>query len=335
MNAQVPDTPTFFVGNIPIFGDTILAPMDGFSDLPFRGLCRELGSAMSYTEFINAIDVVNDHHHIDLRLTYEEFERPVVFQLFDDDPDRMVETALRLKERGPDMIDVNMGCPAKAVSRRGAGAGLLKNPKKIGEIFQKLTRALDIPVTGKIRLGLDEDSQNYIQIAKIIEDNGGQLVAVHARTKAQNHNGQANWDAIAEVKQAVSIPVIGNGDVRIQADIAHMKATTQCDAVMIGRGAIGNPWIFAGLDRHEVSQTQVHETMLKHLEKMLDFYGEEMGLILFRKHAVHYLRLYHLPREQRVRLLTSETPQEFINLLDQFTFILQPIKNGEVICAKN
>jgi nifR3 family TIM-barrel protein len=235
----------------------------------------------------------------------------------------MVEAALRLQAREPDMIDVNMGCPAKTVSRRGAGAGLLKNPKKIGEIFQKLTQALDIPVTGKIRLGWDEESQNYTQVAKIIEDCGGQMIAVHARTKAQNHSGRVNWDAIAEVKQAVSIPVIGNGDVRTQADITHMKSTTQCEPVMIGRAAIGNPWIFTGLDRHEVSQLQVRETMLQHLEKMLAFYGEELGLVLFRKHAVHYLHPYQLTREQRVSLFTSETPPEFIALLDQFTFTHQ------------
>jgi nifR3 family TIM-barrel protein len=335
MEAPNPDTPDFFVGDIPIFGDTILSPMDGYSDLPFRGLCRRLGSAMSYTEFINAIDVINGHPHLDLRLTYEEFERPVAFQLFDDDPDRLVEAALRLQTREPDMIDVNMGCPTKTVSGRGAGAGLLKQPKKIAEIFKKLTQALTIPVTGKIRLGWDEDSQNYIEVARIIEDNGGQLVAVHARTKAQIYSGRANWDAIAEVKQAVSIPVIGNGDVRTQADITHMKAHTHCDAVMIGRAAIGNPWIFAGLGRHEVNQPLLREIMLEHLEKMLTFYGQELGLLLFRKHAVHYLRPYHLTREQRVRLLTSEIPQEFIALLDQTTFTHQPIKNGEVICAKN
>jgi tRNA-dihydrouridine synthase B len=335
MRAHNPDTPTFFVGDIPIYGDTILAPMDGLSDLPFRGLCRQLGSAVSYTEFINAIDVLNNQPHLDLRLSYEEFERPAVFQLFDDDPDRMVEAALRLQEREPDVIDVNMGCPAKTVSTRGAGAGLLKKPKKIEEIFRKLTPALDIPITGKIRLGWDETSQNYIEVAKIIEDNGGQMIAVHARTKTQNHSGRANWDAIAEVKQVVSIPVIGNGDVKTQEDIACMKATTHCDAVMIGQAAIGNPWIFAGVDRHHVSQTQVRETMLQHLERMLTFYGEEMGLVLFRKHAVHYLRTYPLTREYRVRILTSETPQEFISLLDQFTFTHQPIKNGEVICAKN
>jgi tRNA-dihydrouridine synthase B len=318
--------PAFFVGDIPIYGNTILSPMDGFSDLPFRGMCRRLGSAMSYTEFINAIDVIDGHPHLDQRLAYEEYERPVVFQLFDDDPDRLVETAIRLLEREPDIIDVNMGCPSKSVSRRGAGAGLLKSPEKIAAIFQKLTRELDIPVTGKIRLGWDEDSQNYLEVAQIIEDNGGQLVAVHGRTKAQNYSGEANWEAITEIKQAISIPVIGNGDVKTLTDIERMKDETGCDAVMVGRAAIGNPWIFAGLDRHEVPHDQVRETMLLHLDDMLDFYGEEMGLVLFRKHAVQYISPYRLTREHRTRLLRSETPQEFIELLDQINFINQPME---------
>jgi nifR3 family TIM-barrel protein len=318
--------PTFFIGELPIYGDTILSPMDGFSDLPFRGMCRRLGSAMSYTEFINAIDVMNGHPHLDQRLAYEAYERPVVFQLFDDDPDRLVEAAIRLLDRKPDIIDVNMGCPSKSVSRRGAGAGLLKNPEKIAIIFQKLTREVDIPITGKIRLGWDTDSQNYLEVARIIEDNGGQLIAVHGRTKDQNYGGEANWEAIAEIKEAVSIPVIGNGDVKRTDDITRIKDYTGCDAVMIGRAAIGNPWIFAGLDRHEVSHDEVRETMLRHLADMLAFYGEELGLVLFRKHAVKYITPYRLRREHRAKLLRSETPQEFTELLDQISFTDQLIE---------
>jgi nifR3 family TIM-barrel protein len=326
MKVKTACDPDFLIGDIPIFGETILSPMDGFSDLPFRGMCRRLGSAMSYTEFINAIDVINGHPHLDQRLTYGEFERPVVFQLFDDDPDRLVEAAIRLMEREPDIIDVNMGCPSRAVARRGAGAGLLKDPKKIAVIFQKLTREMDIPITGKIRLGWDDDSQNYLEVARIIEDNGGQLVAVHGRTKEQNYSGEANWVAIAEIKQAVSIPVIGNGDVKTLADIDRMVNETGCDAVMIGRAAIGNPWIFAGLDRWEVPCNQVRETMLQHLDEMLDFYGEALGLVLFRKHVVQYISPYRLKHEHRTRLLRSETPQEFMELLDQINFISQPLE---------
>jgi tRNA-dihydrouridine synthase B len=212
-------TPAFKVRDIPIFGDLILSPMDGYSDYPFRSLARELGSAMGYTEFINAIDVMYRHDFIEKKLYFTESERPIVFQIYDDDPERIVKAALKVRQYNPDIIDVNMGCSARSVSNRGAGAGLLCTPEKIGVIFSKLSKALDIPVTGKIRLGWDDHSLNYLLVARIIEENGGQLVAVHARTKAQSYGGTANWDAIAEIKQRLSIPVIGNGDVRTVADI--------------------------------------------------------------------------------------------------------------------
>ena len=310
----------FFVGENPVYGETILSPMDGFSDLPFRSLARRLGSAMSYTEFVNAIDVLHGHPRLDERLTYAEEERPVVFQIFDDDPQRLLRAALLLRRRQPDIIDVNMGCAARCVSGRGAGAGLLRQPDKIAEIFRTLTRELDIPVTGKIRLGWDEDSLNYLDVAHIVEDNGGQLLAVHGRTKQQAYRGEANWQAIAEIKAALRIPVIGNGDVRSVADIQRMRQFTACDAVMIARGAIGNPWIFAGLDRGEVSQSQVRATMLAHLEAMLGFYGAERGLVLFRKHAAKYISPYGLDAEQRRQLLTCTTAGDFVGLLDSLAF---------------
>ncbi|MCW5875441.1 MAG: tRNA dihydrouridine synthase DusB [Anaerolineales bacterium] len=310
--------PTFHIGNLPVYGEAILSPMDGFSDLPFRAMARRLGSAMSYTEFVNAIDVVNVHPALERRLTYSQGERPITFQLFDDDPARLLEAALRLRERNPDIIDVNMGCSAKTVAGRGAGAGLLRQPAKVAQIFSSLSRELDIPVTGKMRLGWDEDNLNYLEIARIVQDNGGQLLAVHGRTKKQAYKGEANWEAIAEVKAALSIPVIGNGDVRSVADIARMRRFTGCDAVMIGRAAIGNPWIFAGLDREDVPAEQVRETMLAHLDAMLDFYGAERGLVLFRKHASRYISPFRLSTEQRQQLLTSETPGDFTALVDAF-----------------
>ncbi|MEX2144452.1 MAG: tRNA-dihydrouridine synthase family protein [Anaerolineales bacterium] len=311
---------SFFVGNIPVYGETILSPMDGFSDLPFRSLARRLGSAMSYTEFVNAIDVIAGQARLDERLTFREEERPIVFQVFDDDPVRLLQAARLLRERQPDILDVNMGCSAKCVSGRGAGAGLLREPAKIAEIFRTLSRELDIPVTGKIRLGWDEDNLNYLDVAHIVEDNGGQLLAVHGRTRQQAYRGEANWEAIAEIKAALRIPVVGNGDVRTIADIQRMREFTGCDAVMIARGAIGNPWIFAGLDRGEVSNQLVRETMQAHLEAMLGFYGAERGLVLFRKHAAKYISPYGLKAEQRERLLTSRTAEGFVALLDSLAF---------------
>lgn len=308
--------PEFHVGPVPVYGDLILSPMDGFSDLPFRLMCRELGSAMSYTEFINALDILNAHPRIEQKFAYMPEERPVVFQIFDNDVERLLEAALRLQERQPDVIDINLGCSDRSVSGRGAGAGLLRTPLKVARIFKTLSSSLDVPVSGKIRLGWDEDCRNYLLIARIIEENGGTALAVHGRTKSQGYGGKADWDAIAEIKSALSIPVIGNGDVRKVADIERIKAHTLCDAVMIGRGAIGNPWIFSGLDRDQVPLEQVRFTMLRHLDRMLEFYEGDYGLVLFRKHASRYLSSLPLTRSQRKRLFEAKRPQEFSELLD-------------------
>lgn len=307
--------PVFHVREVPVHGDLILSPMDGYSDQPFRSLCRSLGSAMSYTEFINAIDVMGYHPQLQRKLTYQLEERPVVYQLFDDDPQRLLAAALKLERLGPDIIDVNMGCSARCVSGRGAGAGLLRQPEKVALIFSSLTRALKTPVTAKIRLGWDDESRNFRLIARIVEENGGSLIAVHGRTRAQAYKGEADWDAIAEVRQAVSIPVVGNGDVRTVDDIRRIKAHTGCTAVMIGRAAIGNPWIFSRLDRGQAPPDLVLATMQRHLQSMLDFYGLPVGLHRFRKHADRYLEPYGLPADVRHALMTEEDPDEFRRLL--------------------
>jgi tRNA-dihydrouridine synthase B len=308
--------PTFRVRDIPVYGDLILSPMDGYSDQPFRALARSLGSAMSYTEFINAIDIVYTHPHLEKKLAYLEMERPVVYQVFDDDPDRLVRAVRKLLPRNPDIIDINMGCSAKSVSNRGAGSGLLRTPEKIAKIFSTLTRELAIPVTGKIRLGWDDETLNHVEIARIIEENGGALIAVHGRTRAQGYTGQANWDAIAEVRQAVSVPVIANGDVKTVADIERIKAHTGCSAVMIARAAIHNPWIFARLDREQVPPDLLRTTLLRHLDSMLSFYGPELGLMLFRKYATRYLTPFQMPVPIRQALMTSATREEFLSILD-------------------
>jgi tRNA-dihydrouridine synthase B len=316
-------SPTFWIDHIPIYGDLILSPMDGISDLPFRTLVRSLGSAMSYTEFINGIDVVYGHPNLEKRLSFTEFERPVAFQLLDNNTDRLLESAIRVRKLNPDIIDLNLGCCAKSVSARGAGAGLLKDTLKIAEIISKLSSTLDIPLTAKIRLGWDEKSLNYIKVAKIIEDNGGKLIAVHGRTRVQAYDGQANWDAIAEIKNAVSIPVIANGDVVTVADIDRIKKQTGCDGVMIGRAAVSNPWIFSRLDRHQVPIEQVRQTMFHHLQGLLDFYGSPFGMIMFRKFAKRYLQPYPLDKNLIYALMTCNEPAEFSDLLEQiFTNVL-------------
>lgn len=314
---QAENSPTFTIGNLPVYGDVILAPMDGYSDLPFRSLARQLGSAMSYTQFVSAKSVLIGRPEVERYLAYDESERPVVYQLYGNDPQRLLQAALLLRQRNPDAIDLNLGCSAKAIVSRGAGAGLLRTPKRIAEIMQSLSNALDIPVTAKIRIGWDEQQRNYLQVARSVAENGGALLAVHARTQAQGYNGRADWDTIAEIKASLDIPVIGNGDVRTVADTQNIKDYTGCDAVMIGRAAIGNPWLFAGLDRHQVTPQQVRQVMLQHLKSMQDFYGREDGLMRFRKHAKRYIGPYPLPVVLRRELLTSTTRQAFIQVLEQ------------------
>lgn len=323
--AETQPSPSFYIRNLPVYGDLMLAPMEGYSDLPFRSLCRSLGSALSYTEFINALDILQGNTHKASKLAFLPEERPVVFQLFDSEPERLLEAALRLRPLQPDVLDINLGCAARTVSGRGAGAGLLRAPQKIARIFQLLTRSFDLPVTAKIRLGWDESSRNYLEVARIIAENGGALIAVHGRTRQQGYSGQADWAAIAEIKQAVHIPVLANGDVRTVADIARVKAQTGCDGVMIGRGAIGNPWIFSRRELHEVPSQEVATVMLRHLERMLAFYGPELGLLRFRKHANGYLRRFQPDPEQRRRLLTTLQPEEFRRWLGEL--IANPLQN--------
>ena len=322
--------PTFRVRDIPIFGDLILAPMDGYSDMPFRLLCRELGSAMSYTEFVNVDSLCEREPNVIVRrkLEFDPREYPIAFQIYGHAEDRLVETARRLQDWGPSIIDLNMGCYVRHIAGRGAGSGMLREPAKIARVVTRLTRALRVPVAAKIRLGWDEKTRNYLTVAKILEDNGASLIAVHGRTKAQGYAGGADWDAIAEVKQAVGIPVIGNGDVRTVADIARMKAQTGCDGVMIGRGAIGNPWIFARRDRDAVTLDEKIAFMRRHLARSVDFYGERSGVILFRKHAYRYTQ--GLPRGDKLRsaLMSCATMDEFERLVSEYA-AAHRVANGD------
>jgi nifR3 family TIM-barrel protein len=240
----------------------------------------------------------------------------VVFQIYGDDPDEILQAALRIQDLSPDIIDINMGCPSKTVANRGAGVGLMRSPLKVAHIFRKLSASLEVPVTAKIRLGWEEQ-RNYRLIARIVEENGGAAIAVHGRTKEQGYRGQADWDAIAEVKAAAKIPVIGNGDVKSASDIDRLKQYTGCEAVMIGRAAVGNPWIFSRLDRAQVTPEMVHQMVCQHLERNVTFYGSHKGLILFRKHAMQYLKLQRLPRAVRTEILLQGTPKDFLFQLDR------------------
>ena len=319
--------PIFFIRNIPIHGDLVLAPMDSYTDLPFRTLAKKHGAALIYTEFINAVDVLNNNPYVAVRLEFNPSERPIAIQIYDNDPERIIKTALKVREKDPDIIDINMGCSAKKIAARRAGVGLMLEPNNVAFIFAQLTKLLDIPITGKIRLGWDPDNQNYLHIARIVEDNGGCMLAVHGRTRDQGYRSEADWDPIAEVKQVLSIPVIGNGDVTTVADIGRMKVHTNCDAVMIGRGAIGNPWIFSKCEKRHIKPNELFGTITAHLAHMITLFGSERGLRAFRKHGLKYLDQMDLPRELRKLLMTRQSQEEFLDVLMNRIF---PIYHSEL-----
>lgn len=303
--------PLFTVGHVPVFGDAILAPMAGYSDVPYRALCRAYGSAMHYTEFVPVEALLGKrvHERFRQRLDTQPGEHPMVFQIFGNNAQMLLDAALRIQEWGPDIIDVNMGCATRKVSGRGAGVGMMPQPALIEETFKLLSQHLEVPVTGKIRLGWDATQENFLEIGRILAQNGAALIAMHGRTKVQKYGGNANWDAIAELKQAVSVPVIGNGDVQTPEDIARMKAHTGCDAVMIGRAAIGNPWIFARQRREELAIGDIIKAVHLHAREMVAYYGEAPGLRQFRKHLKRYFE--DIPGLDLDSLLSTESFVEF------------------------
>jgi tRNA-dihydrouridine synthase B len=280
--------PNFWVGKVPVYGDVILAPMAGFSDVPHRAICRAMGSSMNYTEFVAVEELLAESRHAWSLLDRAPGDQPMTFQIFGNDPEKLLAAAQRIEARQPDLIDVNMGCSTRKVSGRGAGVAMMRDPELVARTFSLLRRHLSVPVTGKIRLGWQEQ-QNYLEIGRVLEDNGAALIAIHPRTKEQKYGGCADWDAIAALKQAVSVPVVGSGDVQKPADVARMKQVTGCDAVMIGRAAIGNPWLFAGCSREDIPFQEIARLIRQHLAQMLRYYGEPDGLVRFRKHLKRYL----------------------------------------------
>jgi nifR3 family TIM-barrel protein len=288
--------------------------MAGFADIPHRSLCRSFGSSLNYTEFVAVEDIIDDTKIVKSLLDFTSEDRPMVIQLFGNDAGLFLEAASRVEELGPDIIDINMGCSTRRVSGRGAGVGMMPKPRLIEETFNLLSSNLGVPVTGKIRLGW-EDETNYAQVARIMEDNGAALIAIHPRTKEQGYRGVADWDAIAELRQIVKVPIIGSGDVSTPEDIDRMLMHTGCDAVMIGRGAIGNPWLFSRVDKNNVPLAKVTKTIRKHLLMMLEYHGDR-GLILFRKYLKRYLDRYVGTEDCRSRMLVTDSAEEFFFLLE-------------------
>ncbi len=320
--------PNFFVGKIPVFGDVILSPMAGYSDVPYRALCRAYGSAMHYTEFVPVETLLGRRSRNTFwrRLDKKPDEHPMVFQIFGNDAQKILQAAQNILDLGPDIIDINMGCSTRKVSGRGAGVGMMLQPELVAETFALLSKHLPVPVTGKIRLGWDADNRNFLEIGQIMVDNGAALVAVHGRTKVQKYGGKADWDAIAALKQALPVPVIGNGDVVKAADIDRMLAYTGCDAVMIGRGAIGNPWIFSRRDRESLSMGEILTAVRVHLKEMVAYYGQPFGIIQFRKHLKRYVA--GLPEVDRwlPALLAVEDEERFLAMLAEWETAVLPEK---------
>lgn len=315
--ANIENKPDYYIGNIPIHGRLVLAPMDGLSDATFRRITRQLGSAYSVSEFINTLDFVYSKVYQRKRLFYHEDERPFVAQILDNDATRMAENAAYIEERfKPDMIDVNLGCPARTVAGRGAGSACMKNPGLVKQIFEQVCKAVSIPVTVKIRLGWNDESMNYMDIASIAVERGAKAVAMHARTTKMGFMKPPKWEHIAILKKAMPVPVIGNGGVCTVADAKRMLDETGCDAVMIGRAAKDNPWLFSWRDREEVPMEEVFYLARYQLRQMLDI-NPETAIMPFRKYLKAYLEPYNLPREEMKTLLTASQAETLFELIDK------------------
>lgn len=286
------------IGNVEISGRVALAPMAGVADRAFREICTEFGAAYVVSEMVSSKGLqFHDRKSAEL-MELSESERPAGIQLFGDDPETMAEAARRAMAYRPDILDINMGCPAPKVNSSGGGASLMKDPVLCGRIVRAVSRAVPVPVTVKIRKGWDAQSVNGVEVAKICEANGAAAVTIHGRTRAQMYAPSADWNYIAQVKQAVRIPVIGNGDIAHPADAARMLEQTGCDLVMIGRGACGNPWIFARANAWLTEERATPEptaaermrVMCRHIDRLCRYHGEARGMREARKHAAWYVR---------------------------------------------
>lgn len=310
------DTPAFFIRDLPIHGPLILAPLSGYNDQPFRRLCLEFGAALVYTGLLSASAILYGSPRSEEMLRFHADEHPLACQLFGSDADMLAKAARAVEALGIDVLDFNMGCAEPKIVKGGHGAALLKDPPLIGRIVTRLVSTVRVPVTGKIRLGWDAGSRNYLEVARILEDSGAALIAVHGRTADQQYTGLCDWDAIAEVKQAVHIPVLASGDVKCAADIPRIQAHTACDGVMIGRAVIGNPWIFQRRNLPDVPWAERVPVILKHMHRMVDFHGEYLGLRRFRKHLRRYLTSTDVSRQQRRAFLHCEDFETFTALLE-------------------
>ena len=312
------------IGNTELPGICILAPMAGVSDLPFRLLCREQGADLVCMEMVSAKAIAYHNRNTEKLMQIDPGEHPVSLQLFGSDPELMAEIAKEIEERPFDILDINMGCP---VPGNGEGSALMREPTLVERIVSSVSRAVKKPVTVKIRKGFDDDHVNAVEIARIAEASGAAAIAVHGRTREQYYSGTADWEIIRQVKEAVSIPVIGNGDVDSPQKAKAMLEETGCDGVMIGRAARGNPWIFRQIKEYlengrltdPPSLAEIHEMMLRHARMQVEYKGDYTGIREMRKHISWYTAGLPHSARLRARINSVESLKEMEELLQYLT----------------
>ena len=314
------------IGNVQLDNEVFLSPMAGVTDLPFRLICKEKGCGMLYTEMINAKALCYDDENTKKMLKIEEEEHPIAVQIFGSDPEYMGKAAAIMNEYPNEILDINMGCPAPKVVKNGDGSALMRNPKLAAEVLSSVVKNSKKPVTLKIRKGWDDDSVNAVEIAKIAEECGISALAIHGRTREQFYSGKADWDIIAEIKQNINIPVIGNGDVFEVQDAVNMLEKTKCDAIMIGRGAQGKPWIFNRINHYmktgevlpEPTLEEKITTAIKHMNLAVAEHGEYVAVREMRKHIGWYLKGLKNSARYRDQINKITDYKEVIAMLEEY-----------------